>query len=109
MRRGAETALKELCDRFKEHLFQSISKLWECMAGKLQTIYADDGSLSSGDLNAADDFIAADPNVGQEIIDALTVIRTVLPVLHENLWEMVSFYLLDLEPKRTITDKRLSQ
>jgi hypothetical protein len=79
------------------------------MAGKLQTIYADDGSLSSGDLNAADDFIAADPNVGQEIIDALTVIRTVLPVLHENLWEMVSFYLLDLEPKRTITDKRLSQ
>lgn len=92
MRRGAETALKELCDRFGEHLFQDIPKVWECMAGKLQSVYGDQSELSATDANNADDLIAEETNVGQEIIDSLTVIRTVLPVLHESLWSKVSIH-----------------
>ncbi|KAI9288630.1 hypothetical protein BC943DRAFT_288000 [Umbelopsis sp. AD052] len=89
MRRGAETALKELCDRFGEHLFQEIPKVWECMAGKLQGIYGEQKESSAIDANSTDDLIAEETNVGQEIIDSLTVIRTVLPVLHESLWSKV--------------------
>jgi TATA-binding protein-associated factor len=92
MRRGAETALKELCDRFGEHLFQDIPKVWECMAGNLQTVFGDKGASSAMDANTTDDLIAGENSVGQDIIDSLTVIRTVLPVLHESLWNQVSFH-----------------
>lgn len=88
MRRGAETALKELCDRFGGNVFKIVPKLWECMAGRLQATYGDDSSAAK-EINAADESIVNDTSLGQEIVDALTVIRTVLPVLHETLASQV--------------------
>ncbi|KAI8381200.1 uncharacterized protein BYT42DRAFT_598127 [Radiomyces spectabilis] len=84
MKRGAETALRELCDRFGAQVFVMVPKLWERMTYNLKQMFAPDSNVS--DVAAADKAMSADISLGQEVIDTITVVTTVVPYISSELW-----------------------
>ncbi|ORY95444.1 hypothetical protein BCR43DRAFT_301359 [Syncephalastrum racemosum] len=92
MKRGAETALRELCNRFGGRVFEMVPVLWDCMANRLRNVFDPNGN----DVSAADKQIQADLALGQQVIDALTVVKTVVPYLSEDLHEQVAGLVPDI-------------
>ncbi|TFK45985.1 SNF2 chromatin remodeling protein [Heliocybe sulcata] len=80
-RRGASLAFSELSNSFGPQLFEVIPGMWHCMA---------DGLLSacSSDSTAQVDQ-SIEKQYGQDVIDSLSVIETVVPTLHEELWSKI--------------------
>lgn len=83
-KRGAEIALRELCNRFGPRVFNTVPKLKECISQKVMEVFPELG------IEQADQMIRQDPQAGQEVIDSLTVLTMVVPCLSEDLWEDVS-------------------
>ncbi|KAG1142215.1 hypothetical protein G6F37_005463 [Rhizopus arrhizus] len=83
-KRGAEIALRELCNRFGPRVFNTVPKLKECISQKVMEVFPEQG------IEQADQMIRQDPQAGQEVIDSLTVLTMVVPCLSEDLWEDVS-------------------
>ncbi|KAG2224833.1 hypothetical protein INT45_008015, partial [Circinella minor] len=84
MKRGAEITLRVLCNRFGGSVFNTVPKLWECMAAKLNQVFGQD--LSGSGVPLADAAIQSDLTLGQEVIDTLTIMMTVVPYLSSDLW-----------------------
>ncbi|XP_011621494.1 TATA-binding protein-associated factor BTAF1 isoform X1 [Amborella trichopoda] len=81
-RRGAEIALKCLCERFGASLFDQLPKLWECLTEVLKPSIPD-GSQSSANLqNAQHGDLVDDP---QALINNLQVVCSIAPLLDETL------------------------
>ena len=79
MKRGAEIALRELCDQFGDRVFDIVPKLQECICQSIMTTFPP-GEHS-------DDLITANLQLGQEVIDSLTILTMVVPYLSEGLYE----------------------
>ncbi|KAJ2899591.1 uncharacterized protein MKZ38_002965 [Zalerion maritima] len=79
-RRGAKEALEILCETFGAELLSVVPSLRRFMEEPLQKAFA-------GDLPAE----ARDPEsvFGQEIVDAMSVIRTITPTIHADLQAFV--------------------
>lgn len=92
MKRGAETALRELCNRFGGRVFEMVPVLWDCMANRLRQVF----DPNATDVSTADKQIQADLALGQQVIDALTVVKTVVPYLSEDLHEQVAGLVPDI-------------
>ncbi|KAI9276261.1 hypothetical protein BY458DRAFT_554739 [Sporodiniella umbellata] len=83
-KRGAEISLRELCKRFGPQVFNTVPKLRECISQKIVEVFPE------RDVKQADDMVRKDPQVGQEVIDSLTILTMVVPCLSESLWDDVS-------------------
>lgn len=79
-RRGAIQSLKELAQLYGSNLFEKIPKILECMTKEIET----------SSLQAAED--APSIRSGQPIIDALAVIKALLPSLETGLHDQVLAY-----------------
>lgn len=79
-RLGAKTALETLSKMFGSELFVKLPKLKECMFGPLPSPSSD-----ISDNNIPDSICDPDSTLGQDIIDALSVIRALLPSLDTSL------------------------
>lgn len=79
VRRGAEIAIGALSERFKEDAFVRLPVLWICMAETLQASYA------SGSPAACDTRCLSMDTAGQELLDCLTVLSAVTPMLPSSL------------------------
>ncbi|PKA51093.1 putative chromatin-remodeling complex ATPase chain [Apostasia shenzhenica] len=78
-RRGAELALKHLCDKFGSSLFDKLPKLWGCLTEVLKPTLSDDKRQI---LEALDNSESGDP---QDLINNIQVIRSVAPLVAEPL------------------------
>ncbi|KAI7862134.1 hypothetical protein BDF14DRAFT_1746376 [Spinellus fusiger] len=87
MKRGAETALKELCDQFGRHVFDIVPKLWECMSFKLKQVFHSTTGVDS--VAETDALIGRNFQLGQDLIDTLTIISTVIPCLSQDLYDKI--------------------
>ncbi|KAG0345016.1 TATA-binding protein-associated factor mot1 [Podila humilis] len=75
-RRGAEIAFKEFANRFGPSLFTAIPKVWECISSPLIKAFSNETtSLASDDWH--------------DIIDALEMIKTLVPHLHADLYPSI--------------------
>ncbi|CEG64225.1 Putative TATA-binding protein associated factor Mot1 [Rhizopus microsporus] len=83
-KRGAEITLRELCNRFGPSVFNMVPKLKECVSQKIIEIFPEQG------IEQADKLIRQDFQIGQDVIDSLTVLTMVVPHLSEKLWDDVS-------------------
>lgn len=93
--RGAKLAFVALSRKFGAELFTVIPKMWDFVAGCLETAYSG-GMLSlsaqpvdaklciTGDPFQADRLI--EKKLGQDLIDSLSVLRVAAGTLHEDLW-----------------------
>lgn len=79
-RLGAKTALENLARLFGADLFAKLPKLKECMFAPLPSPSSD-----VTDNSIPDSICDAESTLGQDIIDALSVIRALLPSLHTSL------------------------
>ncbi|KAI8150160.1 hypothetical protein BJV82DRAFT_586077 [Fennellomyces sp. T-0311] len=87
MKRGAEVALEALCNQFGGRVFDTVPKLWECMCARLQEVFGqDDATAGVPNADAAIQFNLA---IGQEVIDTLTIMTTVVPYLSSDLYPKV--------------------
>ncbi|EPQ58588.1 SNF2 chromatin remodeling protein [Gloeophyllum trabeum ATCC 11539] len=80
-RRGASLAFVELSNSFGVRLLEVIPGMWHCMAGGLLS------ACSTESTAQADGSI--EKQFGQDVIDSLSVIETVVPSLHEELWQRI--------------------
>ncbi|KAG6551134.1 hypothetical protein Mapa_007369 [Marchantia paleacea] len=81
-RRGAELALKALCDKFKGSLFEQLSKLWDCLTESLgQGIAVSVASSFTWNEVVLPD-LKAD---AQALVNNLQVVRSLAPVLDKKL------------------------
>ncbi|KAL5529004.1 hypothetical protein ACEPAG_4978 [Sanghuangporus baumii] len=76
-RRGAELAFKELSTKFGEELFTHVPKMWEFMAGGLVAAFQTDSVRDADKL--------MEKQLGQDVIDSLSVLKVTAPTLHEGL------------------------
>lgn len=76
-RLGGKTVLKILAERHGDNLFNILPNLKECMLGPLR--YLDDPNKLPNDIKSPES------TVGQEIIDAMSIIRALLPYLGKEL------------------------
>ncbi|KDQ06750.1 hypothetical protein BOTBODRAFT_39402 [Botryobasidium botryosum FD-172 SS1] len=83
VRRGAQFALAEIAKKFGASLFEMVPKLWECLVQPLSECYV------SGVPQAADELIQKHEQMGQDVIDCLTLLPTVVPYLHAALYPLV--------------------
>ena len=60
------------------------------MTAKLNQVFGQD--LSGSGVPLADAAIQSDLTLGQEVIDTLTIMMTVVPYLSSDLWPNVSYY-----------------
>lgn len=79
-RLGAKTALENLARLFGADLFNKLPKLKECMFAPLPSPNSD-----VSDTSIPDSICEPESTLGQEIIDALSVIRALLPCLNRSL------------------------
>ncbi|KAI8096669.1 uncharacterized protein BX664DRAFT_324574 [Halteromyces radiatus] len=85
MKRGAEVSFRELCNRFGNEVFDVVPKLWSCMTEKLIQVFpSDEVDASQANLRMQDNLL-----IGQEVIDSISVITTVVPFLSQELWPRV--------------------
>ena len=80
-RRGAELALAELSRRFGANLFEQVPMIWQSTTDGLIN------ACSNAGLEEADKRL--ERHAGQDVIDSLVTIQTVVPALHPDLWERV--------------------
>lgn len=78
-RHGAILSLKYLLDIYKERLFEEVPKLNEIIFEPLNTLEM-----------ASSEAISEDTLKGQSIIDALGVLRAILPMLDTSLYDIVT-------------------
>ncbi|KAI8080523.1 hypothetical protein BDF21DRAFT_444546 [Thamnidium elegans] len=86
MKRGAEIALRELCDQFGDRVFEIVPKLKECISQKIMQVFPD----NAVGVEQSDQLIANDFQLGQEVIDSLTILTMVVPYLSQGLWEQMN-------------------
>ncbi|KAF2150948.1 hypothetical protein K461DRAFT_295051 [Myriangium duriaei CBS 260.36] len=79
-RRGAKEALEQLCAKFGEELFIRVPMLRTLIEGPIQQCF-------SADLPS--DIIDPDTTTGQEVVDALSTLRALLPSFHTSLHALV--------------------
>ncbi|KAF9571268.1 TATA-binding protein-associated factor mot1 [Mortierella alpina] len=79
-RRGALAAYKEFAERFGSSLFTVVPKIWECIHDPLTTAFAD-GPVTEPTRLQPDDW--------HDIIDALELIKTIVPHLHTELYPSI--------------------
>ncbi|KAG0366019.1 hypothetical protein BC939DRAFT_503250 [Gamsiella multidivaricata] len=79
-RRGAVAAFKEFAERFGPDLFIQIPKVWECISTPLTTAFAH-GPITGPTALQADDW--------HDIIDALEMIKILVPHLHPELYPSI--------------------
>ncbi|KAL1916044.1 uncharacterized protein VTP21DRAFT_6048 [Calcarisporiella thermophila] len=100
MRRGAETALKELAQKFGAQLFDIVPKLWECMCSVLMKVFL---SETESEFNAKLD---SAESIGQEVIDALQVLNAVAhfihPALHSKITSLLPYIIRALISKYSV-------
>jgi len=98
-RRGAQGAFIGLSQRFSERLFESTPKLWELISKNLLETYSNDGELTVFGMSISRSYLADDADEilgqpkssrGQDILDSLTLLNTILPTLHESLYSRVA-------------------
>ncbi|KAG8534041.1 uncharacterized protein KY384_000884 [Bacidia gigantensis] len=83
-RRGTKAALDELCDGFGIDLFVKAPVLKSKIEGPLHQVLGDDDSMA----------IDHTKEIGQEVVDALSVLRALVPKMHVNLRP----FIVDLMP-----------
>ncbi|KAF8933060.1 TATA-binding protein-associated factor mot1 [Dissophora ornata] len=79
-RRGAMAAFKEFAERFGVDLFTAVPKVWECISAPL-TMSFTNGPIAEPTGLQADDW--------HDIIDALEMIKTLVPHLHQELYPSI--------------------
>jgi TATA-binding protein-associated factor len=80
-RRGAEFALTELSVKFGDRLIEVVPMIWESTTDGLLT--------TCGSNNSKDADSLMGKQTGQDVIDSLVTLQTVVPSLHEKLWDRV--------------------
>ncbi|KAH9321118.1 hypothetical protein KI387_015757, partial [Taxus chinensis] len=90
-RRGAELALKSLCDKFQNSLFERLPKLWECLTEVFKPSVPDGLELLEALQNMQMMEFTEEPQV---LINNLQVLRSIAPLLVQPL----QFKLLALLP-----------
>ncbi|GJJ70462.1 TATA-binding protein-associated factor [Entomortierella parvispora] len=83
-RRGAVAAFKEFAERFGSSLFTEVPKVWECISEPLS-------AFASGPITET---TALEPDAWHDVIDALEMIKTLVPHLHPGLYS----YIQELMP-----------
>ncbi|XP_031131067.1 TATA-binding protein-associated factor BTAF1 [Ipomoea triloba] len=81
-RRGAELALKCLCEKFGGSLFDKLPKLWDCLVevlkpGNVERLNPEDEKLISEAIDSV-----TDPQI---LINNIQVVRSIAPLLDETL------------------------
>lgn len=84
MKRGAEIALRELCDTFGDRVFEIVPKLKECISQRIIQAFP-----TNQGIEVSDKMFAADFQLGQEVIDALSILTMVVPYLSKGLWDQM--------------------
>ncbi|KAG0310055.1 TATA-binding protein-associated factor mot1 [Dissophora globulifera] len=79
-RRGAVSAFKEFAERFGAGLFTAVPKVWECIGSPLTTSFANGAIVEPTGLQ---------PDEWHDIIDALEMIKTLVPHLHPDLYPSI--------------------
>lgn len=79
-RRGAKEALEQLCTSFGSELFLKVPMLQTLIKGPIQRCF-------SGDLPA--DIKDPDSTTGQEVVDAMSTLRALVPSFHADLHDFV--------------------
>ena len=96
-RRGAKDALELLCQKFGAELFNKVPKLQEVIAGPIKYCFA-------GDLPA--DITNPEATLGQEVVDAMSTLRALMPsldsALHEWVLEMLPYIASALQSKLSV-------
>jgi TATA-binding protein-associated factor len=80
-RRGAELALAQLSRRFGSQLFERVPMIWQSTTDGLSL------ACQGGQLEDVDKRL--EKQVGQDVIDSLITIQTVVPAMHSELWPKV--------------------
>ncbi|KAL3681420.1 hypothetical protein R1sor_024376 [Riccia sorocarpa] len=81
-RRGAELALKALCDKFSVNLFEQLPKLWDCLTESLgQGIEVSEGTS----FKWTEVVLPELKSDAQALINNLQLLRSVAPVLNKEL------------------------
>lgn len=78
---GAQMALEEMATRFKGDLFSIIPKLSRCIFDPIQTVFGTEVLVT----NLQD----TSNSLGQEVIDGLSILRTLVPKLDDLLFTQV--------------------
>ncbi|KAF9923701.1 TATA-binding protein-associated factor mot1 [Linnemannia zychae] len=79
-RRGALAAFREFAERFGPRLFAEAPKIWECINTPLTTAFAN-GPVTEPTGLESDSW--------HDIIDALEIIKTLVPYLHPDLYPSI--------------------
>ncbi|CAG8524478.1 17028_t:CDS:10, partial [Acaulospora colombiana] len=79
IKRGAEIALRQFATQFGSRLFNIVPKLWVCMHSSLNTIFGHDEKEK---INST---LKSNVSLGQEVIDTLQILKSLVPVIHESL------------------------
>ncbi|KAI8070902.1 hypothetical protein BC940DRAFT_294717 [Gongronella butleri] len=88
MKRGAEFAFAAICKRFGARVFDVVPWLWDCMEASLKQVFGSDDA--NGDVvSAANKQMQAHTQTGQQVIDAISLVTTVVPVLSPDVWPRV--------------------
>lgn len=81
-RRGAELALKSLCDKFGSSLFEMLPRLWDCLTEVFKPNVPDGEDLLKAIQNPQIVEFSEDP---QALINNLQVVRSIVPLLVQPL------------------------
>jgi TATA-binding protein-associated factor len=80
-RRGAELALAQLSLKFGYDLFERVPMIWQATTDGLMS------ACQNGELEEVNRHL--EKHTGQDVIDSLITIQTVVPALHPDLWKRV--------------------
>ncbi|KAI9096118.1 hypothetical protein DFS34DRAFT_154547 [Phlyctochytrium arcticum] len=84
--RGAEAALKSVCDIFGVDVFEKVPKLWAIFASPLIEVCHQTSAPSSGSLNA----LINPVEYGPDVVHALHILSKLLPYVHSGLYQKIS-------------------
>ncbi|KAI8967520.1 hypothetical protein BDF20DRAFT_899694 [Mycotypha africana] len=84
MKRGAELALRELCNRFGDRVFEIVPKLKESICQRIMEVFPETAHMNS--VEQSDAIIAENILLGQEVIDSLSILTMIVPYLSDKLW-----------------------
>ncbi|RHZ83144.1 hypothetical protein Glove_99g122 [Diversispora epigaea] len=84
IRRGAEITLREFATQFGPKLFDIVPKLWVCMHSSLENIFdfEDEDKINST--------LKSNISLGQDVIDSLQILQSLIPVVHETLHSKIT-------------------
>ena len=83
-RRGTKEALDQLCQLFGNRLFDKAPVLKSKIEAPLRQVFGDDVPMD----------LEEDPEFGQAVVDGLSILRTLVPTMHADLYPFV----IDLMP-----------